>query len=159
MQLRRVCPYQVGDVYITTLTSNPATLWPNTVWEAIRGKFLFAEDASHAAGSTGGAASHTLTIDEMPSHTHGSKSLTGQFMCLVWGIQEQEYSNGIVSWLPTFRWRDRKGDSGNDWGSQLYQIDASHEHDAVGGVCVFNASPISRGAYVEANRLRLRKAA
>ena len=74
MQLKTFCPYLVGDVYITTGSHSPSTVWPGTSWQAIEGKFLLGADASHAAGSTGGAASHTLTIDEMPSHTHEQES-------------------------------------------------------------------------------------
>lgn len=36
----------------------------------LRGKFILGVSASHAAGTTGGEESHTLTTSEMPSHTH-----------------------------------------------------------------------------------------
>ena len=39
-------------------------------WEQIGGRFLLGADSTYAAGSTGGEATHTLTIDEMPTHTH-----------------------------------------------------------------------------------------
>ena len=40
------------------------------IWEKVEGKFLLGSSSSHPAGNTGGEESHTLTIDEMPRHTH-----------------------------------------------------------------------------------------
>ena len=36
----------------------------------LRGKFLLGGGGSYVPGSTGGEERHTLTVDEMPSHTH-----------------------------------------------------------------------------------------
>ena len=61
--------YPVGAVYLSLNAANPATLFGGT-WAAIEGKFLFAADSSHAAESTGGAESHTLTTAQLPAHSH-----------------------------------------------------------------------------------------
>lgn len=37
---------------------------------AIAGRFLLGCNSTYPAGSTGGEATHKLTIDEMPSHYH-----------------------------------------------------------------------------------------
>jgi len=37
----------------------------------LRNRFVLAAGGSYSIGSTGGASTHTLTIDEMPSHNHG----------------------------------------------------------------------------------------
>lgn len=42
----------------------------NGTWEQIKDVFLLAAGDSYIAGSTGGEATHTLTVDEMPSHNH-----------------------------------------------------------------------------------------
>lgn len=39
-------------------------------WEKVEGRFILGTSSSYAIGSTGGEATHTLTINEMPSHTH-----------------------------------------------------------------------------------------
>ena len=39
-------------------------------WKELNGVFTFAHDGEHAVGSTGGEAEHTLTTNEMPSHSH-----------------------------------------------------------------------------------------
>lgn len=61
--------YPVGAIYISTTNTNPRLLFGGT-WEQVKDRFLLAAGTSYAAGSTGGEASHTLTIDEMPEHEH-----------------------------------------------------------------------------------------
>lgn len=39
-------------------------------WERIKDTFLLASGTFYAAGISGGEATHTLTVSEMPSHTH-----------------------------------------------------------------------------------------
>ena len=66
--------YPVGSIYMNaSVSTNPATLlgMTGTTWvEFGEGRMLLGENASHANGSTGGAETHTLTVDEMPAHTH-----------------------------------------------------------------------------------------
>ena len=57
--------YPVGSIYMSANATNPGTLFGGT-WSQIQGRFLLAADGSHAAGSTGGEATHTLTQAEMP---------------------------------------------------------------------------------------------
>ena len=61
--------YPVGSIYMSVNATNPAELFGGT-WERLKDRFLLAAGDSYAAGSTGGEAEHTLTVDEMPSHTH-----------------------------------------------------------------------------------------
>lgn len=61
--------YPVGSVYISVNAVNPATLFGGT-WQQIKDKFLLAYGSAYTIGSTGGEASHRLTVAEMPSHTH-----------------------------------------------------------------------------------------
>ena len=69
--------YPVGSIYMSVNNESPATLLGGT-WEQIEDTFLLAAGSSFAAGATGGAATHhhstanhTLTVSEIPSHTHG----------------------------------------------------------------------------------------
>ena len=68
--------YPVGSIYLSVNSTSPATLFGGT-WERIQDTFLLAAGTSYAAGSTGGEASHTLTVGEMPSHTHSQQGFYG----------------------------------------------------------------------------------
>lgn len=63
--------YPVGSIYLSMLKTNPATLFGFGTWERIKDKFLLSAGDTYAAGSEGGEAEHTLTVDEMPAHRHG----------------------------------------------------------------------------------------
>lgn len=68
--------YPVGAVYISMNQTSPQTLFGGT-WTQIQGRFLIGAGTVYPAGSTGGEATHTLTKDEIPDHTHTFK-YTGQ---------------------------------------------------------------------------------
>lgn len=61
--------YPVGAIYISYNSTSPASLFGGT-WTQIQGRFLLAADSTYSAGSTGGEATHTLTVDELPAHQH-----------------------------------------------------------------------------------------
>ena len=61
--------YPVGSVYISVSDTPPGKLFGG-VWEQIKGRFLLATGDDYAAGQTGGEEKHTLTINEMPKHSH-----------------------------------------------------------------------------------------
>ena len=64
--------HPVGSIYWSTNITSPETLFGGT-WEQIKDTFILAAGDSYSAGSTGGEANHTLTIDELPSHRHRLK--------------------------------------------------------------------------------------
>lgn len=61
--------FPVGFMYISTASTSPASMFGGT-WEQVEDVFLLAAGSNYEAGSTGGAETHTLTEDEMPSHKH-----------------------------------------------------------------------------------------
>ena len=61
--------YPVGSIYMSVSTTSPTILFGGQ-WEQINGKFLLSSSNEYALLSTGGNATHTLSIDEMPEHTH-----------------------------------------------------------------------------------------
>ena len=61
--------YPIGSIYISTHNTNPSTLFGGS-WQQIKDTFLLSAGDTYVAGATGGEATHTLTIDEMPSHNH-----------------------------------------------------------------------------------------
>lgn len=64
--------YPVGSIYISVNSTSPAELFGGT-WEQIKDRFLLGASETYSSGSTGGEATHTLTVDEIPSHVHGQK--------------------------------------------------------------------------------------
>lgn len=82
--------YPVGSIYLSVTDTDPATLFGGT-WERIsQGRFLLGAGSNAAnstdywgaypagkesfpAGEMGGEVEHTLTVDEMPSHTHAER--------------------------------------------------------------------------------------
>lgn len=76
--------YPVGAIYMSTVSTNPATLFKVGNWEALpAGRVLLAQGTStwgvnYSAGSTGGEDKHTLTINESAPHNHtGSATTSG----------------------------------------------------------------------------------
>ena len=61
--------YPVGSIYMSVNNTNPTLLFGGT-WEQIQDTFLLSAGSTYSAGSTGGEATHTLTVDELPSHDH-----------------------------------------------------------------------------------------
>lgn len=57
--------YPVGAIYMSVNSTSPASLFGGT-WEQIKDKFLLSAGDLYAAGSTGGAASVTLGIKNLP---------------------------------------------------------------------------------------------
>lgn len=50
---------------------DPRQKWPWTTWERhAEGTYLVSAGATYQAGKSYGENTHTLTIDEMPAHTH-----------------------------------------------------------------------------------------
>lgn len=84
--------YPVGSIYMSTVSTNPATLFGFGTWEAMpAGRVLLAQGKSswgttYNAGSTGGEATHQLTVGEIPSHNHtGSINTAGEHTHLYGG--------------------------------------------------------------------------
>ena len=61
--------YPVGSIYWSSNNTNPATLFGGT-WTQIKDRFILAAGDYYSNGATGGAATVTLTVSNMPSHTH-----------------------------------------------------------------------------------------
>lgn len=66
--------YPIGCIYVSTVSTNPSTLFGFGTWEAFgEGRVLVGKASSGTfatAGATMGEEAHTLTVAEMPSHSH-----------------------------------------------------------------------------------------
>lgn len=61
--------YPVGAIYLSYVDTSPASIFGGS-WTQIQNRFLVGVGSSYAAGATGGEATHKLTVDELPSHSH-----------------------------------------------------------------------------------------
>lgn len=97
-----------------TITPIQLKFWGG-VWEQLSGAFLWARDVNatdQAVGNRGGESVHTLTADEMPSHSH--RLPTNHFLGC-WGAGAKSFSGVIVS-SPT--WGTAQGWTKEQWGEQ-----------------------------------------
>ena len=69
--------FPIGSTYITQTNSNPSTILGFGTWERLKGKICLGveeEDSTlNEIGKTGGEKEHTLTIAEIPSHSHSQR--------------------------------------------------------------------------------------
>lgn len=63
--------YPVGSIYMSYSHNSPADLFGGT-WVRLTGGFLWASQDGDTIGQTGGAKEVTLTLEQIPAHTHGS---------------------------------------------------------------------------------------
>lgn len=73
--------HPVGSLYWTSSSENPAVTFGGGTWTQIKDKFILAAGDTYTNGGTGGAATVTLTENQIPSHNHsftpsGSVSVT-----------------------------------------------------------------------------------
>lgn len=64
--------YPIGSIYMSVNSTSPGTLFGGT-WEAITGRFLLAQNSkydAYKAGEMGGSVTTTLTVNNLPSHSH-----------------------------------------------------------------------------------------
>ena len=61
--------YPVGSIYMSVNNTNPGTLFGGT-WEQIKDTFLLACGSTYEVGSTGGEATVSLQVNNLPPHDH-----------------------------------------------------------------------------------------
>lgn len=135
----KLAAYPVGSIYCSIDSTDPGALFGGT-WAAIgAGRALVAAGGGFAVGSEGGSDTHTLTVEEMPSHAHtawtgeagwhghaartDTANLTGSFNPGGSSIT----ASGICS-LGAGR-QPSAADNGEWMSSTIVNINASHMHN------------------------------
>ena len=112
--------YPVGSIYMSTVSTNPATLFGFGTWEAMpAGRVLLAQGKSswgttYNAGSTGGEATHQLTVGELPQHTHTAST------------------NTTGSHAHTYTWRNYQGWAGSKSATSVWENTATNNTGSAG---------------------------
>lgn len=70
--------YPVDSIYMSVNSTNPSILFGGT-WTQLKDRFLLGAGDTYSNGATGGEATHILTLEEAPYHTHklASNSTSG----------------------------------------------------------------------------------
>ncbi|ACV22564.1 Phage-related holin (Lysis protein) [Slackia heliotrinireducens] len=102
--------YPVGTIYTSTRPTNPGTFIGGT-WTAIQGRFLVGQSTDYPAGSTGGRASTTLTVANMPNHKHNVKWAKKNDWVGAW---KSNAGNG-TGWIVASTYSGGDKDASNDW--------------------------------------------
>lgn len=66
----RICPFPVGYIYMSTNSTSPASTYGGTWSPLTDSRFLRPSGSWNAKG---GESSHTLTVNEMPAHSHSTE--------------------------------------------------------------------------------------
>lgn len=122
--------YPIGAIYMSTVSTNPATLFKIGNWEALpAGRVLLAQGTStwgvnYSAGSTGGEDKHTLTVSESAPHNHTGNATTSgstHTHALTMRASHGKDGNGGV---PRFG----DGDVWSDYKTQNLSAAGEHSH-------------------------------
>lgn len=89
--------HPVGSYYTSDKDTEPAEIFGFGTWERVKGVVLLgADEDSYPAGSEGGEAEHTLTVEEMPSHSHQYNRLPQMFANTDFSKDDQANFNSSV---------------------------------------------------------------
>ena len=96
--------YPVGAYYISSESTSPEVLFGGT-WVRVQDRMILAAGSTYTAGSTGGSATKTLSVANMPIHSHscsstgnhthtrGTMNITGNFN----GSQLYDINPGVAN--------------------------------------------------------------
>lgn len=102
------CPYEVGDIYMTTSSVTPATRWPGTQWEVFApGRVLIGA----GTGQDSRGESKTLRL-EIPAANISINSLRGNCRIIIIGLH-LIVPNGHR--LPTETWQTTTYHRKSNW--------------------------------------------
>ena len=106
-KFKNFCPYSIGDIYITTLSTNPAVRFLGTTWEKIEGKFLLSTSGSGASGQTGGSNTKTISKENLPNI---------KLQVDAFSVTTAKHTHSYTAFNPGAR-RSGGFPGGNDWGN------------------------------------------
>lgn len=88
--------YPIGSIYMSVNNVSPSTLFGG-IWEQIKDKFLLSCGDTYAAGTIDGEATHTLTTNEMPLHTHVQNAHSHAQNYYTWYNNSSDYDVRLAS--------------------------------------------------------------
>lgn len=126
---KNFCPYQIGDIYLTTNSTNPSSVFLGTTWQKIEGRFLLGTSGSGTSKTTGGSNSRTIVQANLPniklavdsfSLSRGTQNITGS--ADTWTYQSETISSGALYFSGTGK---RNYNVNGGWSGTSLKLDAS----------------------------------
>ena len=128
--------YPVGSIYVSKDPTDPAELFGGS-WKRIKERFIWAIGDNENPGDTGGEKTHTLSVDEMPSHAHSPSDfdVNGNWVPATDAMSRTRYNSDSAGtkYIPS-------GDSLADW--------KWGKTSSVGGSAPHNNMPPYYGVYI-----------
>ena len=132
-KFKNLCPFKVGDIYLTTNSTNPSAIFLGTTWQKIEGRFLLGTTGGGASKQFGGSMSKTIAQANLPatkltvdsfSLSRGNMDITGQYGRVTLRSEESQgvYASGA------FQHTSISGssfDGGSRWRSSILDFKAS----------------------------------
>lgn len=119
--IRRMTYPRVGDFIITKNPENPSKKYDGTTWELLEEKvFIMSAGSNTSAGEISGNNYHTLTVNELPSHSHSGSI----------GYSGSHSHNATVSKAGNHYHTGTTGDAGNHYhtGNGTTSTAGGHTH-------------------------------
>lgn len=128
--------YPIGSIYMSVNSTSPADLFGGT-WEAMpAGRVLLAQGESewgttYTAGSTGGEATHQLSVGELPkvtpTGTISTSTISGHIRSGAAANDRQPFADGCFS--VDGNWMDYAKIGGAVWAGKGIYFNYSHAHN------------------------------
>ena len=120
--------YPVGSIYLSMVNTDPKNLFGGT-WQRIsQGRMLLgADDSTYKVGATGGPATETLTVNQIPGHTHTGTTSWADLQGNWGGFSKEANGSGVVVTNSTYNTKIVATGADDSWGKRQH-IDVSHNH-------------------------------
>ena len=119
--------YPVGSIYMSVNSTDPGTLFGGT-WQQIEDTFLLSAGQTYTAGDTGGEATHTLTVNEMPSHSHLESAISNFGYPNIWVGNDANHPNNLYNgaggYVSGGNWESKSG-----WGNETNNTGGGQAHN------------------------------
>ena len=107
--------YPVGSVYVSYTSTSPASRFGGT-WTELKGVFPYFNHGT----APGGSNTHTLTVAQMPSHSHGFQA------SVMIQRQNGDYMNATTAVNP-YWWLDRQNSTNTTGGGSSHNNMPSYQ--------------------------------
>lgn len=143
--------YPVGSIFYTLEDTDPSTLFEDTQWEKLpAGRTIISEGTSdwgeiYTLGQLGGEATHILTEEEMPEHTHSGNISEAELQGTLTYVSQEGDPTGVFTRTDSWNTKIVATGQSDNWGFNT-TFNGTHTHDinidnAGGGQPHNNMSP------------------